>query len=458
MRKTIISSALLLAVVAADDCQLIAGNYYCSEVDLVQYLGVGFSGTYNRVTAFNQDGTCASVPQQFSGPLSPLDEELTVHFRGPIELLQFGVYTRDGGWSKRSENAVGGSPLQHKHKRAPEPVVVTNIAEVTHVVWVDAVGNFLSSGIEELAMAAATPAADTSAADASVAPTSSSPAWFPDNPVIHNFNHEAESSVTGPSVVSSSPPPAATAPVGPGSGSWNQIAYYNADSAQAFGLTFMNNLGGAGSGVFDFKWGNSLSFAAADGVGSAAAPQVLARSVVPSNKEVVIFSNAPCAGDSCGFYRPGIPAYHGFGGNQKIFVFEFTMPTETAAAPGSFNYDMPAIWLLNAQIPRTLQYGDASCSCWKSGCGELDLFEVLNSGNQFLTNHLHNKQNGAGAGTASYFARPTSRSMKAAVVFDGSSISLVKLADSASFPASLDDATIQAWISAARGRSATVQL
>jgi hypothetical protein len=32
--------------------------------------------------------------------------------------------------------------------------------------------------------------------------------------------------------------------------------------------------------------------------------------------------------------------------------------------------DEPAIWMLNAQIPRTTQYGPSDCSCWESGCGE----------------------------------------------------------------------------------------
>lgn len=35
-----------------------------------------------------------------------------------------------------------------------------------------------------------------------------------------------------------------------------------------------------------------------------------------------------------------------------------------------FNGDMPAVWMLNANIPRTAQYGPKGCSCWESGCGE----------------------------------------------------------------------------------------
>lgn len=42
----------------------------------IQYSNVGLSGHYNRITAMNPDGTCHSVPQAFSGPISPLDREV----------------------------------------------------------------------------------------------------------------------------------------------------------------------------------------------------------------------------------------------------------------------------------------------------------------------------------------------------------------------------------------------
>lgn len=63
----------------------------------------------------------------------------------------------------------------------------------------------------------------------------------------------------------------------------------------------------------------------------------------------------------------------GFAGPNKIFFFEFDMPLD---GNQGFNGDLPAIWTLNAQIPRTLQYGKAECSCWQSGCGEFDVSSV----------------------------------------------------------------------------------
>jgi len=44
------------------------------------------------------------------------------------------------------------------------------------------------------------------------------------------------------------------------------------------------------------------------------------------------------------------------------------MPSEATAT--GFLADQPAVWMLNANIPRTIEYGEASCSCWESGCGE----------------------------------------------------------------------------------------
>jgi len=73
---------------------------------------------------------------------------------------------------------------------------------------------------------------------------------------------------------------------------------------------------------------------------------------------------------------------------------------------------MPAAWILNAQIPRTLQYGLVECSCWESGCGEWDIFEILDPGDTRAKSSYH------GGEDSNYFNRPTRSSMKAAVIFD----------------------------------------
>lgn len=85
-----------------------------------------------------------------------------------------------------------------------------------------------------------------------------------------------------------------------------------------------------------------------------------------------------------------------------------------------WNEDMPAAWMLNAQIPRTLQYGKADCSCWESGCGEWDIFEVLDSGNTRCKSTLHGTVSG---GDSNYFKRPSDGTVKVAVLYDGMSSS-----------------------------------
>jgi hypothetical protein len=57
----------------------------------------------------------------------------------------------------------------------------------------------------------------------------------------------------------------------------------------------------------------------------------------------------------------------GFDGADKIFMIDFSMPMD---GNSGFNGDMPALWILNADIPRTAQYGPEDCNCWSSGCGE----------------------------------------------------------------------------------------
>ena len=100
----------------ADPCasgsKQIGGNSYCNAVEAIRYTNVGTSGSYDRVIEMKPDGTCITEAYPFSGPLSPLNEEVNIasywlcnplllivpqkvslHFRGPIRLKQFAVYT-----------------------------------------------------------------------------------------------------------------------------------------------------------------------------------------------------------------------------------------------------------------------------------------------------------------------------------------------------------------------------
>lgn len=506
-----IVSLLLFITGVLADCTYIDGMYYCAETGFVQFTGVGSSGSYNRVTSFNSDGTCSSAAQGYSGNMAPFDEELSVHFRGPITLKNFKVFTKQASTNQKRA-------LHHRHAE-PEPIMITQISYDTVFVTVDGPDGKASTTLEVEPTAAvaaadekvtttspeyfesssslatagtvttvdpvntvstaspaspestvsaessenivntvstvstvepdsttsAPAAAGTTIRSVAAAPgvqTTSATAYTEPSQVTTWIAPTTESSTVESSASASASASASSSSSNSGSGSWTEIASYNADSQSNSGLVFLNNLGGSLSGTFDYQFGNSLSYMASDGVSAAASPECLESTTVPSNHEFSIFTSTECSDGDCGFYRPGNVAYHGFGGQYKVFVFEFGMPTDDSS---SFNQDMPAVWLLNAQIPRNLQYGAASCSCWSTGCGEIDLWEVLSSGNDHMLTTIHGNQDG-GASTPNYFPRPTSGTFLGAAIFDGTTITVLTIPE---IPSSIDDSTIESWMSQA---------
>jgi hypothetical protein len=81
----VIASTVLLFVgnVAADLCamgpkQELNGNWFCQPVKAIQYSNVGSSGSYRQITDMSsQTGSCQYKMKSFSGPLAPLDEEVS---------------------------------------------------------------------------------------------------------------------------------------------------------------------------------------------------------------------------------------------------------------------------------------------------------------------------------------------------------------------------------------------
>lgn len=237
-------------------------------------------------------------------------------------------------------------------------------------------------------------------------------------------------------------PKVVTPTINAGNGQWGRQAYYSAERQIADGLTFLNNMGGQGSGVFDLVLGMSLSYAAADAKSGTASPQILANHMLGDGDEIVIMTDKACKDGDCGVTRPGGVAYHGFDGAKKIFLLEFDMPITGAT---DWNQDMPAAWILNAQIPNTVQYGSAQCSCWESGCGEWDIFEVLDSGNTRCKSTVHGNISG---GDSNYFERPVDSTVKVAVIFDGDNSAghIVVIPDETAFEQTLTDAQVAAYV------------
>jgi hypothetical protein len=135
-----------------------------------------------------------------------------------------------------------------------------------------------------------------------------------------------------------------------------------------------------------------------------------------------------------------------------MFLVEFSMPL---SGKTGFNADMPAIWMLNAQIPNTLQYGEATCSCWQSGCGEFDVFEILDSGNTRTKSTWHSNVSG---GDSNYFDRPTGSTMKAAIVFDGNSSAahIVVLPDNTDFATTISADQVSGFLNSVTGSQAAL--
>lgn len=480
MRFSNTLSAITLAAISAGnvvnaDCTLSGGNYYCSETDAVVYSNVGYSGTYQDVTSMDETScACSQDSYSFSGTLAPLDEELSVHFRGPVNLVQFGVYYPSGSSSLKKRDDDDEEPCvetvqKHQHKRE----VAVEYVEVTSTVYVNANGESVTTSVTAAeapgnpatslvssytfvntivsSAAASTSAAAAVTTSAAAAVTSSAAAAVTSSAAAAAASSSAASVASSGSTTASSSSSSASS-----SGSWVRSSYFQPGSAS--NCVFMNHQGGvAGSGIWSSCFGNSISFAASDGVSGAASAEALGDVTIASGEEFIIFSGTECSGSDCGYYRDGIPAYHGFGGGDKIFVFEFSMPSDTDGS--GYNQDMPAIWLLNAKIPRTLQYGSSDCSCWITGCGEMDLFEILTAGSDKLITHVHDGQgdNGSssgGGGTQDYFARPTSGTLKAAVIFNSAdeTIHIVEVTDD--FDTELSSSTVSAWLSTAGSAAA----
>ncbi|KAG5956518.1 hypothetical protein E4U58_006547 [Claviceps cyperi] len=410
------------------------GNWFCGAVNQIVYEGIKGAGKFKAVTHMSDSGECHYEDKHYGGPLAPLDEDLSIHIRGPFSLKEVAVYNLAAPHGKRDVEAESSPQVadahpahgshdhghKHLHRHAQRDKVFATINGKV-VSWEN---NWFGP-----------PPAAKSAGGA---------ALKADNPNKSAGSGELKAQLESQSASklkgeSDRKHKHKGKPAASGS-DWDRVAYYNADKQIAENIIFMGNYGGSGSGVFDTTWGASLSYLNAKGDGGASSPHILSNNQIPSNKEFAIFSAEKCDG-SCGFARAKDVAYKGFGGANKVFLFHFKMPLD---GDRTFNGDMPALWALNARIPRTAQYN--ACSCWETGCGEADIYEVLTPGDTKCksTFHLAN-----GAGSSDYFARPVDKYIKVAAVFheQTASVSIKKLSDDVDFSKGLDDATVMTWLS-----------
>ena len=81
---SIAGSALLflagnaLADLCGNGKEELGGNWFCQPVKAIQYHNVGSSGSYHQITGMDsQTGSCQYQLKQYSGPLAPLNEEVS---------------------------------------------------------------------------------------------------------------------------------------------------------------------------------------------------------------------------------------------------------------------------------------------------------------------------------------------------------------------------------------------
>lgn len=459
MKNLLATSAVAAITIATTSSQACAsgsayelsGNWYCQPVNAISYTNFGTPGSYNKITSFSEAG-CSSVDTDYAGGISPMDEEVSVapsnalhlkltcsriswHFRGPLSLKQFAFYTPGtSSKSKRdTKQSLQGRRHAYKHLHPKEVHIREVPAQVEKRSPCEEVTQIMNGKTV------------TWMNDYMCDPASSAASDAPDNNVATEPGSAAAQATATPASSSSTPT------MNAGAGNWGRQAYYNAENQTAEGLVFLNHNGGQGSGTFDYTHGNSLSYSSPDGTTGASTSQILADTMLADDIEVVVMSSTPCTNGDCGTIRPKTVAYHGFEGAQKLFLMEFQMPL---TGKTGWVEDMPAIWTLNAQIPNTLQYGSADCSCWESGCGEWDIFEVLDSGNTRAKSTFHGSP---GGGDSNYFVRPTDSTMMAAVVFDGEANAghIVALPDGTIFDDSIAGDVVAGWVNQVSSQAST---
>ncbi|KAI9047709.1 hypothetical protein LZ554_008419 [Drepanopeziza brunnea f. sp. 'monogermtubi'] len=410
-----IMAVSFLSGVGADQCAKgateVSGNWFCQEVNAIKYHNVGLTGTYNEVVHMGSDGTCQTKVTHFRGPLAPFNEELSLHVRGPVALKQFAAYNIQGPSrvAKRSLH-FGHAQLHRRHDPEKRDKILATIdGEI--VSWTaDTAGYYTPNPVG--GRTSLVTVTTTICPVSSATPTGKADGFSPDN--------VAEPKPTYSDTAGSL---AENKEIAKSKHSFKRVSYYNAASQVVDNVVFLGNHGGVHSGVFDYHFGASQSYVNSKGTGGSASPEVLEDTIIPSSHEISIFTAEKCD-KNCGYVRPGAVAYRGFVGEARAFLIEFQMPLD---GNRGFQGDTPAIWLLNAKIPRTAMY--MNCSCW-SNCGEIDIAEALDKGSLKLKSTIHDHNPG---GDSDYFARPTETTVTYLVTLRDDTVFIARV-DNLAFP------------------------
>lgn len=226
-----------------------------------------------------------------------------------------------------------------------------------------------------------------------------------------------------------------------GNGSFTRVSSYDRDASdEADNLVFLNNKN------VDYSGGGQHSpqgYAGADGVLKATSPtkfkgvlqeasnpsQMGAGPGIQTGAEVNIMTGAKCGSGGCPGYHSAND-YRGWDGGRKVFVTKVQMPQGSQP-------NQPALWMLNAQVLHSNQYG---CNCRGmgavGGCGELDIAEVIetNAGRDHVSTHYYFYDGSVVApGGDNFAARPVDRAVAYVTIIDdqqdGGVIKILELED-----------------------------
>lgn len=245
---------------------------------------------------------------------------------------------------------------------------------------------------------------------------------------------------------------------GSSGGNWERVSSYSPDS-DAENMVFLNNKN------IDYNGGkrSPQGYSSADGTSSVSEPTQfsgwLAEATDPSRMgagpgvqtgaEIHVMTSKKCSEGSCKGYHDEM-GYHGWGGGKKLFVTKVKMPQGSSP-------NQPAVWMLNAQVLRSNQYG---CNCRgmgaKGGCGELNIAEVIetNDARDKVTTHYYFYDGSVPAGRDNFAPRRYDSATTYLTIIDDSGEGVVKIVeirgDDFDFSASsVAESQIKAWIDAA---------
>lgn len=336
--RTALALAMVLATSSAEEAFMDAGNWYQNKVTSLSY-DFTRQGSYMLTTNMNPTtGKCDQKPRDYDRPSGVFGEEVNatwistglslgacdaaltrdlqvvIAVRGPCKLSKFAVYQfsePDAAASVKAK-AKRGHLSAHQRRHGHQYFHERN-AEIRQVQERD-VGDLVTATIDGKAVTwtnsydggASAPTSSTEASQASQSTPDAASSSPPENAASTSDDDDDEPAPTG---------------------DWTRTAYWDSAAQTAEGLVFLNNKGhfdlcvfqscigsrlgvGPSSLTLGSVYGNSLSYASCDGSKSASSPQMLEPDLtLPSNTEVLIFSDKKCKDGDCGYVRPGCVAH-----------------------------------------------------------------------------------------------------------------------------------------------------